>query len=311
MNFLSHLSQPPGLILVAFINLLAGMILWGVLVERWFTGNPLIVRQPRRLVPWEIWDLLAIVLFHYTGLVAFFVLLQNVIFPDSINPDTVTAAGKISKEHLLGQLLASNSWTALVVGVGIGVIVVPIIEEMFFRVFLQGWMEKVERNMRRRLPVLRQLTPLAVMPIFFSSLLFASAHFREAGPSPDARQLVWLFIGQGIVSLITLLFAILWVHFRVGATAEDLGWAPKKFLSDLRLGLIAFLTIVVPLFSIQISFGQLLPEKFAPDPITIFFFAIPLGLFYYRSHRAMPSIALHAALNATSLTLLLLGLARS
>jgi membrane protease YdiL (CAAX protease family) len=305
MNYLSHLSQPPGLLLISFINLLAGVILWGVLVERWFSGNSLIVRQPRRRVPWEIWDLLAIVLFQFTSLVAFFVLLQNII-PDIFNPGAAATTGKLSKEHLLGQLIATNSWMAIIVAIFVGIVVAPITEEMFYRVFLQGWLEKVERKFRRRLPVLRQLTPLAMMPIFFSSLLFAAAHFREAGRSPDARQLLWLFIGQGIVNLLSLLFAILWVHFRVGATAEDLGWSPKDFLSDVRLGVIAFLAIVVPVFYVQIASAQLLPEKYAPDPIPLFFFAIPLGLLYNRLHRAMPSIALHAALNATSVALMLL-----
>jgi membrane protease YdiL (CAAX protease family) len=185
-------------------------------------------------------------------------------------------------------------------------LVAPITEEMFFRVFLQGWMEKVERKLRRRIPFIRSIMPLATIPILFSSLLFASAHFREAGPTEDVRKLLWVFMGNGVVSLASLLFGVLWLRYRAGAKAEDLGWVPNKFLSDVKLGVTTFAAIAVPIFCINMGLVKLLPEKYAPDPISIFFFAIVLGLLYNRTHRAAPSIAVHMALNATSLTLLLL-----
>jgi membrane protease YdiL (CAAX protease family) len=55
----------------------------------------------------------------------------------------------------------------------------------------------------------------------------------------------------------------------------------------------------------MIALSYILPKKFAPDPIPIFFFAIALGLLYNRTHRALPSIAVHMALNAASLAMVL------
>jgi membrane protease YdiL (CAAX protease family) len=49
------------------------------------------------------------------------------------------------------------------------------------------------------------------------------------------------------------------------------------------------------------------PKKnVAPDPVPLFLLALVLGMIYYRTHRLAPAIAIHAALNATSLTMVLL-----
>jgi len=41
--------------------------------------------------------------------------------------------------------------------------------------------------------------------------------------------------------------------------------------------------------------------------VPLFFFALVLGTLYYRTHRLLPLIVLHAALNGTSLLLAWLG----
>ena len=92
----------------------------------------------------------------------------------------------------------------------------------------------------------------------------------------------------------------------MGATAADLGWVPEKFFADVRLGLLAFAGLAAPIYGLQILLINLLPKYLAPDPAVLFVFALALGTLYCRTHRAVPSIVLHMALNATSLTLALL-----
>jgi hypothetical protein len=187
------------------------------------------------------------------------------------------------------------------------VVVAPVAEEFFFRVLLQGWLEKVERTWRRRLPMLRRWMPLGAMPILISSTVFAGQHFREEAPMVNVDLFMLLLACDGIARILTIIFSILFLHWRVGATAIDFGWAPKNILADVRLGLITFAAIAVPIYGCMIAVSQLLPKKFAPDPIPIFFFAIALGLLYNRTHRAAPSIAVHMALNAASLAMVYLG----
>jgi membrane protease YdiL (CAAX protease family) len=235
---------------------------------------------------------------------------------ETSEPSHKTSVEQMSTAHPLAQLLATKNWTSLILCCIAGIVVAPITEEMLYRVLLQGWLENIERNLRRRLPVLRRVLPLAVMPIFLSSFFFAGQHFREEAPQEDVQNLILLLTCNSVASFLTIVFVVAWLHWRVGVTAADLGWAPKHILADVRLGIITFLAIAVPLYGCQIGLSQLikmlvekyhlLPKEIAPDPIPIFFFALALGLLYNRTHRAAPSIALHMALNATSLAMILL-----
>jgi membrane protease YdiL (CAAX protease family) len=72
---------------------------------------------------------------------------------------------------------------------------------------------------------------------------------------------------------------------------------------DVGLGLGAALAVVPWVYVLQWGLTAALPESISPDPITLVPFAVVLGLLYYRTHRIVPSIVLHMALNATSLAL--------
>ena len=50
-------------------------------------------------------------------------------------------------------------------------------------------------------------------------------------------------------------------------------------------------------------FWHVLPKYLAPDPLTLFLFAVLLGTLYHRTHRGVPAMVAHAMLNATSLLL--------
>ena len=104
-----------------------------------------------------------------------------------------------------------------------------------------------------------------------------------------------------------MVFAVGLLRWRVGATAADLGWTPRKTVADIELGITAFVAIAVPIYATQFGLRFLLPEHIAPDPIPLFFFAVVLGIIYHRTHRLTPLVVLHAVFNGTSLLLAWLG----
>jgi hypothetical protein len=141
-----------------------------------------------------------------------------------------------------------------------------------------------------------------------ASVLFGAMHFRVAGPQINEHSVVFMMVGNVAVSVLTLFFAVGLLRLRVGATAADLGWAPQKLPSDVGLGLVSFAAIAVPIYVAQLVLVYaVFPKYLAPDPVSLFLLALVLGTLYYRTHRIVPSIVVHAALNATSLVIALLG----
>jgi membrane protease YdiL (CAAX protease family) len=290
---------------IGFFAIGVCVVVWAAIIERMVSGSPVLPYQPRRRVPWQFWDLLAVVFFYIFAVVAA-IYLARYFFPSAINEISDAALpGRNSTAHPIIQLLAVKNWATLFLCSTALVIVAPVAEEFFYRVLLQGWLEKVDRTWRRRLPMIRGWLPPAAMPIFISSLIFAGQHFRKEAPEVNVDIFTLLLACDSMVKIMSIIFAVVFLRWRVGATAADFGWAPEKILSDVRLGLITFAAIAAPIYGSMIALSYILPKEFAPDPIPIFFFAIALGLLYNRTHRAVPSIAVHMALNAASLAMVL------
>ena len=110
--------------------------------------------------------------------------------------------------------------------------------------------------------------------------------------------LVFLLAVQYIANLLTVVLSVCWLKFAAGATLADFGVVPSKILQDLRIAAIAFLAVTAPVLAINVAASKLLPTSVAADPIPIFFLATALGVLYYRTHRIVPSVALHMAFNA-------------
>jgi hypothetical protein len=310
MNIFAQQDPPLGFVTLIFFAIGGSLVVWAVLTERWLSGTPVLPYQPRRRVPWQFLDILAVWFFYVAGVVIA-IHIARYYFPlETSETSSKLAGGRTSAAHPIVQLLAVKNWAALVLCGTAAVLVAPMYEEFLFRVLLQGWLEKVERNWRRRLPMLRRCMPLAAMPIFISSIIFAGQHFRTEGPEVKVEPFMLLLACDSIVRILTIVFGVVFIRWRVGATVVDMGWAPGKLFSDMRLGMITFVAIAAPIYGIQITLSQLLPKQYAPDPIAIFPFAIALGFLYYRTHRAAPAVALHLALNASSLTMALLWGAR-
>jgi membrane protease YdiL (CAAX protease family) len=97
-------------------------------------------------------------------------------------------------EHPLIKLLQENPESdALALAFWRAVIVAPLVEEFFFRVVLQGWLESVDQFLQRSLGLSRQL-PSGTLPILLSSAVFALLH---AGHGPDPIPLFCLAVVLG------------------------------------------------------------------------------------------------------------------
>jgi len=270
-------------------------------------GQSILSYQPRRPVPWQAIDLLLVIAFYILAQSSVVSLAKVVLGPDVARQHAVSGASPSNSAHVVVRLMGEKDPWILMLCIISAVIVAPAVEEFMFRILLQGWLESVGRRWRRKMPTLRRMIPRAIGPIFLSSLLFASLHFRGKTPQLDMQYLIFLFAAGSMASMLTLAFAIVLLRWRVGATAVDLGWVPAKLLGDIGLGLVMFAVIVPPIYAIQYFLASTMPEDLAPDPIPLFFLALVLGFLCFRTHRIMPAIVVHAALNATSLMLSLAG----
>jgi membrane protease YdiL (CAAX protease family) len=306
---------------IAATGVLASLAMQGWIVARLRRRLPILPRQRRRHVPWGALDVFLVGTVYVATIVAvqFF---DHAVHDTrsgqpappgeaggaapSAQPKTLadpTKSPKPDANHPLVILIRQDrSLTTFLWVFVAAVLVVPIVEEFLFRLVLQGWLEAVEVRLRWLLGFRRTL--LGAGPVLAVSLIFAALHYREARPPDGVEALVRAIVRTVAAGLVTLLVAVSLLRGRAGATWKDLGIVPQAFWRDVRLGLSAFLTIAAPMYAIQVAvLPAWLPEDIAPDPITLALFSIVLGTLYCRTHRIVPAVTLHMALNATSLLL--------
>ncbi len=302
-----HLAPNPSSLVWLGIAMRAGIAasvtIWSVAIARWSMGMPVVRYQPRRPVPWRGRHILLMILFYLALAGAAHMVVSH------IWPTEVATQGKVDSpgtEHPIVKMVQAahgNPWV-LLAAVLAAVVVAPVAEEFFFRVLLQGWLEAAERRHRRRLRWLSRFLPGAA-PIALSSLLFAALHIRigEAPPPP-----AMLVIAGAIAELLAMAGIILLLRARCGATAVDFGWVSEKLAADASIGTLAVVAVAPLLYLLQFLAQKTLEHfyplaKVAAAPLPLFFIALVLGTFFYRTHRLAPSITTHAALNATTLAI--------
>ena len=291
-------------ILTAFQALSAAI--WIGIYLRWRRGKSAIPLARRRPVPWQAQDVLF--LFLLAILLPF---LAVGIVKAWIGPDAgqEVADRKPELAHPAEQLLSAGTPGEKAVAVVMAVLVAPLIEEFFFRILLQGWLEAVWSRRRRENPRLRA-APLSWLPIVLPAAVFAILHLRSGKEPPSSHELTVRFLAQIVADLFVLGLAIVVLRFAAGATATDLGWRPEKLRSDAKLGLLALLAVTAPLLTLQVNLIELVNRRglhYAPDPLPLFLLALVLGMLYHRTHRLAPSLVLHMAFNATSIIIILAG----
>lgn len=284
----------------------AFIVTWTFVIKRMRRRKPVIAYRPRRTAPWRAIDLAMVALIFLVLQSCVFFLAREYLGPDAMRAPSVYNPEEATTQHTLLQLInGGNVWVLLTCGFS-AIVAAPIAEEFLFRVVLQGWLESLEHRYRRRMPTLRRWFPRAFLPVAVASFLFAMMHFRTVGAPMNERLTVFLLAGNAVVGLLTLALTVGFLKWSRGATVADFGWSPRTFFRDVWLGLVSFAAVIIPLFALQLALISILPKYVSADPIALFFFATILGTLYYRTHSAMPSIVLHAALNATSFTMVLL-----
>jgi membrane protease YdiL (CAAX protease family) len=271
------------------------------------SGKSLLSYQPRRPVPWGAFDVVLVLSLYFVIPVGVAQVARDWLGIDAGVPAQVGEGEKteLDAAHPLARLLVeSHSPWVIVVCIVATVVIAPITEELFFRLLLQGWLEAVERRLRRRMPQLRLVTA-GVMSVGLTSLLFAALHFRTASPRLDLATLIFLVCVRAVANLVTVGLALCWVRFAAGATLADIGIVPRKLAADVKLGMLAFFVVTVPVYALMIVVKTLLPDGAVADPIPLLLLAVVLGGLYYRTHRIGPSIVLHMAFNATGVILAL------
>lgn len=284
----------------------AGIAVWAWLIARWRRGIPLVTYTRRRPVPWGGPHALLILLGHRAALELVPLLL---VFLLGIPAERGGAAGPpaaLQNEHPVGQLMRERPGVGTLLLCVLAVfLAAPIVEEFVFRVVFQGWLESEDARGARDATAGRRRSR-GVVPIGLVSLVFAALHYRSAAPALRADFLLAAIGGSAIANLLVLAIAV-WVLRRAcGATWRDLGLVPRRLARDVLTGVIAFLAGAPIVYLFQAAAMLLLPDWIAPDPIGLFVFSVGLGYLYFRTHRAAPSIAMHMALNGTTLLLLLL-----
>lgn len=294
-------------LLVLGLLAVASLALWTLIAVRRRRGLAVLPYQPRRRVRRQGVEVLLVFMVYLTAPVFLGQLgMRCFDLGDTPAPATATEDLKFDAQHPVGKLLLKSPtvWTIALCALS-AVVVAPLVEELLFRLLLQGWMEAVERRWRKRVPWLRRLLPGAA-PVMIASLLFASMHIRAAVPEMSVQQIAFQLVVFVWANLLTLLFAVCLVCAPSGATLEDLGVVPGKLAADAKLGLLAFLAVTAPVYLLLMLVNEVLPKNVVADPIPLLFLAFALGVLYYRTHRIAAAIVLHMAFNVVALVMALL-----
>lgn len=284
--------------MVVLFGIIGCISVWATIAMRWHEGHPVLPYHPRRRVPWRAFDTMILVLL-YLCMPQFVVLASKTVanVPVIVKAECANVA-PMDDSHPLARILqdSRNPWV-IVLCLFSAVIIAPISEELVFRLVLQGWLESLERRIRRRIPLLRRLMA-GLVPVATVAGLFAAMHIRTPSARMELSEVVFLLSTFSAAHVLTVVILLCWLKFVAGATLADLGIVPGKVVNDILLGLLAFLAFTPPVYAVMISLKIFVPEISVPDPIPILILGMAFGGLYYRTHRIVPSMVMHAAFNA-------------
>ena len=205
-------------------------------------------------------------------------------------------------------------------------LLVPTVEEILHRFFLQSWLYRKELAMWRR--VRWRFRPVGLQAVAASTALFAFSHIRPAAPPPAPEIIGRLFVVQLVAYLLFLIavgtfFArkLLARTFRPRqapcAGENDLlsrgkkrvfvlpKYAIAKFIHDVVLAAGWFLASLIPIYGLQAVLTTTMPQNVVVDPLTMVLVGGILGTLFLRTGRVVPCIVFHSLLNTTSLIMAL------
>ncbi|MGB9687623.1 type II CAAX prenyl endopeptidase Rce1 family protein [Thermogutta sp.] len=204
----------------------------------------------------------------------------------------------------------------------------PLVEEIVFRLFFQGWLHTQElrwqrlRNRLRRFGGHRMISssaeaqslthgseprkrgiPGGAVSVILSASVFALLHARSTDNVPDPETIRVLLWGRTFAYALFLACFFAFVAQRSPHLWRQLGLLRTSVLSDVALGLGWFTAAALPIYGLQFFLSTIVPENIVVDPLTILGVGIMLGTLYARTGRLLPSVVFHMSLNLTSLLL--------
>jgi membrane protease YdiL (CAAX protease family) len=187
-------------------------------------------------------------------------------------------------QHPLVVLVKQNPEPRFILLSGLtAVLVAPLAEEYFFRVLLQGWMERIATGGQDGSGILigGRAEPVGAVPGATPQAGDAIAGHepvRPADGNPAASPAVVPGVG-------------------LPPDASQAGPFPTAWGT------------AWPVLA-SAAFFAALHAQHGPDPIPLFALAVGLGYIYQRTHRILPCVVVHVLLNACSLLMLLIEISR-
>jgi len=207
--------------------------------------------------------------------------------------------------HEILQLVeyGKNSPIILLIALLAVVVAAPLVEEMLFRLFLQGWLES--KLSQLNVPWASGIA-VVLVSLFFAAIHGGSSeniNGEGANRAIGIYVYIFMFIGMTIASLLIFALGIYYLMERRDMKMSHCLFGTKQY-SGGQLCAIAAGCFLVILFVLGVSYAlhEIAPDT-NTDPIPIFFFSLALGYLYSKTHNLSYCILLHACLNATSLTL--------
>jgi len=263
----------------------------------------LIPFEPRNPVPWSGLELFFFIIFWFLVIGISLGVCRNMQFGSHIQERALEADRilELQKEHALTQLIVcgrDNPHIFLVVFLA-GVVIIPIGEEFLFRLLLQGSLEKLEGSLRKFLRVFRGL-----FTVLCSSVIFALIHWRSTTEERPFQELYDGFLALMIVYIVLIAVIGAYLLLIRGATPGDLGIDWRKIPGDCGLGLGAAALLLPPIYLLNGGLTLLVGDTgYALDPIPLFFFAVGIGILYFRTRRILPCIMLHGIFNGIAVAI--------
>lgn len=245
------------------------LLAWAWAAARVSRGEPLVAYEPRRPVPWQGADLLAIAVFFAAAIGLF-----AAAFSSAIGD----GRGPIKDEVAMAAGASANALT-------IGFALIWLVRRTGAEASDLGWpRETLGRDVRIGLVAFAAVSaPVYALQLFLSQFSSQQHPIIEAlGKDPSG----WLY---GLAGLSVVVVAPPAEEFFFRGLLQ--GWLEAR---GWRHGAIVFTS----LFFAVMHWGH------GMAPVPLFFFSLGLGWLYQRTHRLLPSIVVHFCLNACSLALL-------
>ena len=302
-----------------FVGLAVATIAWWVvIISSSRVRKALWPRYRLRPLPWRLSDIVLVWLLFLLSMAVsgvFFPLPSDSVKRTDIAPESFSLQAnsdcqrqeEAKNAHWVLVLIQDDRslGTLLLCLVGTGILA-PIVEEILFRGFLQGWCHTLELRARphpSKTAGVWHRFPVGAMSVGLIALVFAMVHYRPHATPPSADVIRVLVIRQTISYVMyipALLFVVMVKHCpRRGSFIHGRKW----FWPDLALGAGWFLAAIVPLYLLQAIMKTVLSLQGLADPCTMIPVGAILGTLFARTGRLTASIVFHVLLNVTSVTL--------